>query len=270
MNYAMKKSITILLFLAAVCMETTIFAGEDFTVRKLFKGCQVFLGPQAYHSYRTRTGGTFQEGWLYGAEAEIQKVRRYKLYWGAKGFISTGDIRGHSGTGNHLISTLTDSEVEGRIGYTWQCRRCPKVLLTPFFGYGIFHQKNIYKSPSPLKLHFTTSCRYASFGFRVAMLLNDIWNLGGDFSAQYVIEGKNRIAKDPVYDNTTQSIGEEMQYALEAYIKYKTCLCGQLFDIGAVPFFHYRHFGGRENFPFDFIATKYYNFGLRLGIFANF
>src|SRR5436190_24377747 len=78
------------------------------------------IGPEFYHVKRTREGGTSQSGNLIGVRGSFERIGRYKWYIGIEGLYGQGIIKGHSGSGLKLRSRLTDRQIEGRFGYTFQ------------------------------------------------------------------------------------------------------------------------------------------------------
>jgi hypothetical protein len=224
-----------------------------------------FVGPEAYYSHRVKEGGTRQSGALVGARASYDRVKRMGFYWGLEGAYATGKIRGHTGRGAHIVSELTDAEVEGRIGYTLQMCNSWKPSITPFVGLGYFEQTNRFKSPSPVRLHFRDSFKYSTIGFLSSFQLFCDLSVGANFKVKYPTDSRSRVSHDPEHPHSTLLANDERQYELAIPLIYQYCWKDEIeLFVSLVPFFQYRHFGGYENYPYDYIDTKYYNVGSRL------
>lgn len=229
----------------------------------LLQNC-IYLGPEVYHLTRTKEGGTKQKGYLYGLRGGYDRIKRYRLYWGIEGYFAKGQIRGKSGSDAKLVSDILDSEIEGRFGYTFHRKTCFQASFTPFIGYGYFYQTNHFKHPSPLHLHFRDTFQYLVGGFISKFYINPCWNVGITFKAKYSIDGKSKITHDPDFDDMTIQMSDKMQYSVDFPINGVFCWCNRMLDLSLVPFYQFRHYGGRENFPFDFIDTKFRIYGVRL------
>jgi hypothetical protein len=230
---------------------------------KLIGGNQIFIGPEIYHVKRTKEGGAQQQGELYGVRFGYERIKRYKIYWGMDALYATGTLNGRRQE-ERLRSTLTDINLEERIGYTFQAKCGFQPSLTPFFGLGYFWENNDYKHPTALHLHFHNRFSYIPVGFLSSIRLNVNLSIGFNFKARIILEGKNETSNDPNFDHFTQHYEEEIQYRFELPLTYELEWCKNELGISLVPFYEYRNYGHRANFPFDFLETKFKLYGATL------
>lgn len=222
------------------------------------------LGPEAYHVQRTRVGGTKQQGWLYGLRINYDYIKRYHIYWGLDAHWAKGTLNGHNGGRAILKSSFSDAQIEGRLGYTFQAKCLYQPSLTPFLGYGYFKDCNDFRTPSPLPVKFTTTYRYISYGFLASIAPTELLNLGLNFKSWSMIHARVKVHDDPEEENVSMLIGERFNYRIELPVVYRFCSCNQHLEIGISPFYELRHYGERENFPFDFLDTKFRLWGCTL------
>lgn len=220
------------------------------------------IGPEIYHVKRTREGGASQSGCLYGVRGSFERIGRYKWYLGLEGLYGRGAITGHSGTGAKLKSTLTDRFIEGRLGYTFQAKCAFIPSFTPFFGYGYSDETNHYKSPSPLLVKFIHESAYISFGFLSSITFCPEFSAGFNLKMRSLVDPICKVKTDPVFGTLKMHILEKMQYRFELPLEYAIFRECHVFELGLVPFYEIRHYGGRENYPFDFLDTKLRLFGV--------
>lgn len=222
------------------------------------------LGPEFYHVKRTREGGASQSGGMIGVRGSFERIGRYKWYLGVEGLYGTGTIKGHAGSGAKIKSKLSDYQIEGRLGYTFQAKCGFRPALTPFVGYGYWEETNHYKFPSPLLVKFSNQAPYVSFGFLSTITICPQFTAGFNFKARALIDSECRVKNDPVFGHLKMYIHDEMQYRFELPLYYDYyCNC-RVFELGLVPFYEYRHYGGRENYPFDFLDTKLRIYGINI------
>jgi hypothetical protein len=224
----------------------------------------VTLGPEFYHVKRLKKGGTKQRGTLYGVYASYDRIKRCRLYWGLEASYATGRLKGTSGRGSPLVSNLTDIEFEGRLGYTLQRKYAPILTFVPFIGGGYFRQTNKFRAPSPLTIHYRDSFSYTMAGFFFDASVMPCLHVGTLFKAKFMNEGKSRITHDIDFGNSMMQMSNRIQYSVELPLTYQVLVCEQTFNASLVPFYEYRHYGSHENFPFDFMDTKYFNIGAKL------
>lgn len=221
-----------------------------------------FIGPEIYHVKRVKEGGAEQTGTLYGGRIGYDHIRRYKLYWGIDALWAKGTLTGHV-ENEQLKSAFTDINAEARIGFTFQSQwHC--LSFTPYSGLGYFWEKNHYQHPSPLQLHFDNTFSYVPVGFLSQIFLTPSWSLGLNVKVRVILEGKQKVTHDPNYGKLTQQYQDKLQYRIELPITYFFCWDSHPLGIGFIPFFDYRHYGHRANFPFDFLDTKLYLYGATL------
>lgn len=204
-----------------------------------------------------------QKGYLYGVRGGYDHIKRFKFYGGIEGNYATGRIKGHTGGGSPISSQLTDAEIEIRGGYTLACKYSFKPSITPFIGFGYFCQKNNFSDPSPLHLHFRDTFKYVVAGFLSQFSPTPCLDVGIVFKAKYMIDGKSKVSHDPDFSSVTLRMEERTQYSVDLPITYLFSFCDQPLTASLEPFYQYRNYGGLENYPFNFIKTKFINFGAR-------
>ena len=222
-----------------------------------------YAGPEIYDVQRTKEGGTKQSGVLYGVRGGYEHICRYKLYWGIEGLWAKGVLEGKN-QDIRLKSELTDANIEARIGYTFQCKSWRCASLTPYFGGGYFWEMNNYMHPSPLHVHFTNTFSYIPVGFLSQIYITPHWSIGLNFKARFLVESEVRVSHDPDHENQTQNYEDEVQYRVELPITYFLCWKQHSLAVNIVPFYEYRPYGHRANFPFDFLETKLNLYGVTL------
>lgn len=230
----------------------------------------LYVGPEVYYMRRAKEGGTKQHGVLGGVRIGYDRIKRYRLYWGVEGYYAAGTLKGKSASKARIVSNVRDSEIEGRFGYTFHRKTGFCASFTPFGGYGYFYQTNNFRKSSPIPLHFRDHFQYAVAGFLSNLFINPSLSIGANFKVKFMIEGKSEVRNDPEFENTNLLMNNKEQYSLDLPINYALCFNERFFDLSVVPFFQYRHYGGRENYPFDFIDTKFWVYGARLLFYYSF
>lgn len=225
-----------------------------------------YVAPEFSHVRRTREGGTKQEGTLYGIRAGYDRIKRYSLYWGLEGHWTQGTLNGHSGFGDGLRSTFTDSHVEGRLGFTLQTERWCRPSFTPYTGIGYFWEKNRYRSPSPAHLEFLTRAPYWILGFLSNMEVLPSLDIGFNAKACFMFNAKFDISRDREFGNHTLCIEDKVNYRLELPLTYRYCPSASSIEFAFVPFYEWRHYGRRISFPVAFLDTKLKVYGVDLQI----
>jgi hypothetical protein len=79
-------------------------------------------------------------------------------------------------------------------------------------------------------------------------------------------DAKSQVSDDPVYDEVTLMIKDELLARLDLPIYFHPAKMWLGTGMELSPFFEYRHFGGREGFPFNFRDTKFYLYGMRVAL----
>lgn len=256
----------ILLFLICFLNALQLEAAYIESIGTFLYGCEghrFSIGPEVYHTHRKRAGGTFQDGWLYGGELRYEFIHPNKFYYCARGEIVEGRLSGMSGGGFDIESHVCEGEAEGRLGYTFGPCWDFQPLIIPFVGYGYFSEKSKYIDPTPLHIHFHNFTKYVSWGVMTEVSLCHSLTVGMNIIGKYFIDPKCHVSNDPFMSDTEMLIESEPQFELELPISYRTCFINDLY-VRLVPFYKYRHFGGRENFPFDFYNTQFNIYGARL------
>lgn len=255
-----KKGCFVVLLLACMLIShNRIFSNECLPCY----ANRLYLGPEIFHTKRTREGGSKQTGFLYGVHAGYDRIKRYRIYLGFDGYWAAGTLKGHSKKGIKLHSRVTDEEIEGRVGYTLQCKEGWRAYLIPFVGGGYFREINKF-SHKPLGVKFTNYFPFAMGGFIAGFFLNPRLNIGIDFKAKYMIDGKCHISNDREYDSKTLNMDSRMQYEVDLPVSYQFCTCNGRLEGSLVPFYRFRHYGGLAQFPFDFLETKFDIYGIKI------
>ena len=180
-----------------------------------------------------------------------------------------GKIYGRNKTGDRITSNMSEMEAEGRLGFTFQPAWCFSPYLIPFVGYGFYEEINKFRPPSPMTVHFLNTFEYAAFGFITRAYINDSMYIGLNFTAKYSLDCKSKISNDP--DPDIEDIKLQFNNAWQYEINFPFALNFKAFDpyweccqIELTPFYRYRHYGERENFPYDFLNTQFNSVGAKL------
>jgi hypothetical protein len=227
-------------------------------------------GPEVYHLRRVREGGTRQDGCLEGVRLGFDRIKRYAIYIGADYLYASGKLEGGTATGRRLTSDLTDRIVELRLGYTLQQKDPRRAFITAFAGYGYFRETNEFYTPSPLPCTFTDTFNFFSVGFLSGVNFNPLLSMGINFKLRFMQDGKSEVSDDPVYDTVLLNMQDEIHVRLDVPILFSPCKTRLKAGLLLAPFFEYRHFGGREGFPFNFKDTKFYLYGAHFGVTCGF
>lgn len=254
----MKRAFILLLLIIPICGIFPVY-GSDVSLKRR----QLYAGPEWYHLWRTKKGGTKQQGNMVGVRYGYDRLKRYGWYWGCEALYAEGTLKGQLGDDAKLHSHATDMSVEGRIGYTFQQKDCLQLSFTPFVGGGYAVEKNYFKDPSPLPLHFLTHYPFAMAGFLSWMHLCDRVELGLNFKARFPVDPKCRVTNDPRFPPVTQVVGERLHYRIDLPLTYRVT-CDGANALSLVPFYESRYYGSRMNYPFDYFKTKLSSWGLSL------
>ena len=200
---------------------------------------------------------------MIGLRVGYDRLKRCGLYWGLDALYAHGTLRGHTGAHHKLHSHLTDSSIEGRIGFTFQQKEFWQCALTPYIGLGYFTENNKFVRPSPVSARFKTYFPYASVGFITWMHIWECIEMGVNFKAKIPLEPKCRVTGDSEHKRVTQKISERMHYRVEVPLTYRIACDGHT-AISLIPFYEYRKYDHFPNFPFNFIKTTFNNAGLTL------
>lgn len=234
---------------------------QAFEYRKLTQNQRLLVAPEVSHAKRTREGGTEQSGWLYGIHLNYDRLKSQGLYWGFDGYYTMGSLSGKSGSGTHLKSDFTDAEAEGRLGWSFGFGVKKPILITPFINYGYIYNKNDFDNVSVV---FEDTAQYYGGGILARVCWSENTTFGVNFSYQSMFEGKSKLAEaiDPEDRGAELMMENKNFYTLEFPISYRFP-SRQSIQAWVIPFYRHRHFGGRSNFPQDFIDTKYRFYGVR-------
>jgi len=260
------RAIGIVIFL---CSATSVFGARTPLI-----GCDTLfleIGPEIYYMRRWREGGTHQTGRIDGVRLDLERFKGNSWYACIDAFYANGTLTGHSASGFPLSSEITDTIVEGRIGYTLQqCCQGGNPFITLFGGYGHFDEQNNFSPPSPIPFHFDDSFNYIAAGFLTGVNFTPLLSMGLNFEVRFMLNGKSEVSNDPLFDTVSLIMNNETHYRLEIPLTYVLCQPWNNLTACVVPFYEFRHFGGREGFPFDYIDTKFSLFGARLSFAYRF
>ena len=232
------------------------------------KGHQLYLGTDVYYVDRTKVGGTKQTGVLGGIKVGYDYIKRYKFYYGIEGLYAGGKLTGKSSQGNRLKSNYTDAYAEGRFGYTIQQKCGWRCALIPFVGGGYYLEKNNYVRPSPIPIHSKISYAYFTGGFLSQVSPLDNLDVQLNFKVRYMWDPQNCVSNDPEADSCKMLVkNQRLQYRVDLpfIYHYNSCV---LLSFG--PFYDYRHYGGQDSYPYNFIETTVRNYGATLKCIFNF
>lgn len=221
------------------------------------------LAPEFSYVRRVREGGTKQTGGIYGFRASYDRIKPWGFYWGIDGYGAQGTLKGRSGMGDRLKSTFCDTEAEARLGYTCAFNIWGSPLFTPFIGGGYKQEVNKFRSPSPLTLKYKISYGYVVGGLLSSLNLTPCLQLGLNFKIWMPWQVKCKVSDDPDFESQTLKAEDKLGYRLEAPLLFRCCWTW-LDSVGISPFYEFRHYGRRENFPHDFFDTKLHMYGLNI------
>lgn len=203
---------------------------------------------------------------MYGGRAVCEHFRGNNLYFAADGYWAYGKLEGHNADSQAITSYKSDAEVEGRLGYTFMKDLCTYFWVTPFLGGGYFVGSNRFVRPSPMEFESNTRFPYIALGFLSRVQLTDCFYFGLNFKTKYSVGAKTKITNDPdpEVDNSELIIEDKFFYEVELPLIYNWLWKCKRVECSFVPFYRFRHYGGHENHPFDFIDTKFHMYGARL------
>lgn len=246
-----------------------------------FRGPHIVgLGPEIYFMQRKKEGGSHQSGNLYGVQLKYDRIRRSAIYWGGNAQWAAGTLTGHTALGGELKSHKRDSEIEGRIGYTWKRKLGCNFWLTPFIGGGYFEGTNRFIYPSPSEYKLRGNIPYLLGGFLSRFDIKPCFSIGLNFKAKYSVGARNYViddARNSVGDGRRVEIEKERLiiedkffYNVELPLFFDFCCYGKRAEISLVPFYNFRHYGAHDNFPHNFIEARFHMYGARLVLSAIF
>jgi len=230
----------------------------------------IYVGAESYHFTRIREGGTKQSGVINGTRLGLDRIKPHGWYVGVDYLYASGKIKGKAVADILLDSEVTDRIFEARIGFTLQQYAPKRPFITPFMGWGSFREVNAFTPPSPFSYKFTDTLNYAVVGFLSGVNITALISMGLDFKVKFMLDGKSKVTHDPMYEGVTLIMEKETFCRLDIPLTYDPCNALLGVDMQLVPFYEFRHFGGREGFPFNFKDTKFYLYGARLSLLYRF
>jgi hypothetical protein len=225
-------------------------------------------GPLLEHLKRIRDGGSRQSGDLYGFECLVARRPLRGIYFCCLYRYEEGYLYGQTGFGDALISKKTDQAFEGALGYTLPVKNT--LTCTPFVGKGRIFAKNSFEIPSPIEACFDVRYNYWAGGFRADWKMNAEFSLG--FLAKGIFsEGATCKVVDPEEEESKSLIVEdELSWEIELPLVHCSKKLDGRLRVGLTPFYRYRHWGGHENYPYNFFDTKFYILGATLSCSYHF
>ncbi len=231
---------------------------------------RLWIAPEVYNTKRLRQGGTHQQGWLGGIRACLERNEINALYWGVEGGWAKGPLEGRSFSGGIIRLNMTDADVEGRLGFTLGSYGCVNISLTPFVGVGCYKGEMRFIPPTPLTLRFCDTYTFASAGLLARVWCDEGFSMGINVKARQMYNGKERITDDPDLPDVILMMKDELCWLFELPLSWRFCYEGWPAEVGIMPFYENRHYGGREGFPMDFVDTQYFVYGLRFTLGTSF
>lgn len=217
---------------------------------------QISLGPEIFYLKRSREGGSSQSGTLCGVRASFDRLARCKWYLGGEAAYANGDINGKSGGGARLRSYFTQSNVEGRLGYTFQSQGEEYLSFTPYVSAGYYLELNNYRNPSALKVHFKNRFYYGGVGCILWACLNEKMYFGLNVTGRWSYDGKVTTSHDPELDSVEIKYMQKVQCRVSLPFSIQFSASPSCVYVDFVPFFEYRHYGRKRAIPFDFLDTR--------------
>lgn len=215
------------------------------------------LGPEAYYVERTRATGANQTGVLYGGQIGYNRIKKWTTYWGVDAYYASGILHGeNTSTGRPLKSSLTDWQIEGRVGFTLP-------YITLFGGYGYLEERINFMPPSRTTFHYREAIEYIVCGFLSRLNITPLFSMGLNAKAKWMTQGKSHVSNDPNNDPISLLMNNEWQYRIELPFNY---VVKKGFEASFIPFYEFRHYGGHESYPYDFIDTQYQIWGTQVNL----
>lgn len=236
--------------------------------------CALFFGPHRFDGFietgrfkRKREGGVEQSGTLFGYGAEYERLKEIGFYIFARANEDKGTLKGSTEKSVDLKSRFCSEEYLGRLGFSFGL--CQWTFV-PFIGGGYYTSTNRFVDPSPLHVSMQIHFPYALAGLKVEWKRSETIHYFTSLTIKRPYEPKCRIQDDPEFFTTHQMIKEKLQAEFELGGRYNwSCTLLSLAVDGSF-FYRYNRFGSRENYPFNFLDTKYTYLGFKLGASATF
>jgi hypothetical protein len=238
-------------------------------------------GPEVDYMRRSRDSGSTMDGCLFGGWGSYDRFHPMSWYYGVEGYWVSGHIDGNF-KGTHTKAYDRDSTVLGKVGLTFQSSSWRQWTLIPFVGYGYFcgvtkfSPRQVAKdeedegSVKLKEIVFHDTFKYYSVGFLSWAKLTKCVGLGINFKWNYMNDGKQRIDDDPQFGDVNLTMNDKSHYEVDFPLTYSACFRGKSFFASLVPFYRFRQYGGRENYPFDFATTIYHIGGARFVVSVGF
>lgn len=247
------------LFIACFLSSPAMMQGLNLLSRPY----EILAGPEVYHIRRRVTEGGDQQGLLGGGRLRIERIHPRSLYLGLEGYGAAGQLLGNDTTLSPMNSWLSEGQAEGRAGYTANTSYCPRLLLTPYLGYGSFYSTNKFSKDYPIPITFKNQFQFISAGVRTRFRIEEGLSAGFDFKVKTTFEGVRRITGDPDKDDVSIRMGDELQYSFDFPLQFAFCFEGWTLLANVTPFYRIRCYGYEAQEPFDFYETQFHIVGCR-------
>lgn len=234
-------------------LEAYSFNTERFI--RLSKPISFSVGPRVYWKKRHVYNGACTKGFLEGFDIKFDRTKRGSIYWASLFDYAWGKATGVTGGGAFSKAVLADYSLEGRLGYSIQPMLRDTLFFTPYVGLGYYQSKYRFVEPSVPVLDYYYKNPYLSTGFLFSRFLKPWVSLGLNFCIQFAFDGKRGLKIAGNYSKTP--VDNEMQYIAELPFTYQVSKKEKGFGIQLVPFFEYRHYGGRISGIATFMDTRF-------------
>ncbi len=226
---------------------------------------QFSVGMESAHIKRMRDGGTQQNGRIDGIRLSYNRLQRF--YFGGDYFYGSAKLIGHTGSQRPISSILTDKVYEGRVGCSFSDKNHFFFL---FSGYGYYHEVNDFFPPTPIPFKFTDTFNYIPVGFLSGVYSSSLLSMGFSFKMMFMQKAQTKISDDPAHDDVVLKMNEEINVRIELPLVLSPSCTRMNLRFSLTPFYEFRHYGGREDYPSDYLDTKFILLGARIALVANF
>ena len=186
---------------------------------------RLFVAPVWQYTQSNWSNHTQQDGNMWAVAAGYDHTKISDFYWGAEFDYSRGKLTGSAGN-NQTWQYIG----EGRFGYTLSFCALPRLLVTPYLGFGYY---SFEQKVSPGK--FKTGLWYVPFGVRLGYSLSDCFKIGLNGSVGPAFNGEWKLTAD---SDHWRHAPTKVIWRVECPLTYNWKLYdeGSYFDLSLVPF----------------------------------
>ena len=87
-----------------------------------------------------------------------------------------------------------------------------------------------------------------------------------DVKMKFMLNGKTKVSNDPVMGDATLLMNNQVLARISVPLIFSPPCVRMGLEFVVDPFYEFRHYGGREGFPFDYIDTKYNLYGANFAL----